>query len=203
MRLLSTLSPPSCLPWSSSPSSEQSRRCPLCSRAVGPHLVHHIRSRTDFQRYFLPPLRTSPPPAPLLPRATPRAPPRARTRADRDRDRREVENARARDEVDALDRAIDRRKWVYAHGLYAKVRLPATLYISERWWLTKPLAGAQHVATNAHTRYRPFPTPAQFAASPNLVKRATVWTRRELHVWPTLEIEVRTPRLTLQQSKRG
>lgn len=28
------------------------------------------------------------------------------------------------------------------------------------------------------------------------MKRATIWTRRELHVWPTLEIEVCMSRLT-------
>lgn len=105
------------------PCVEQSRKCPLCARAVGPHLVHRIRSRNDFQRYFLPPLPSSPPPN-LLPLATTRAsgPRRVRTRADRERDRREVDRARARDESNALDRAVDRRKWLYANGLYAKVR---------------------------------------------------------------------------------
>lgn len=51
----------------------------------------------------------------------------------------------------------------------------------------------QHVASNPYTRYRPFPTPAQFAASEDAIKRATVWLRRELRVWPNLEIEVRAP----------
>jgi hypothetical protein len=52
------------------------------------------------------------------------------------------------------------------------------------------LISSQHVASNTFTRYRPFPTPAQFAASDDLQKRATAWLRREFRVFPTLEIEV-------------
>jgi hypothetical protein len=48
----------------------------------------------------------------------------------------------------------------------------------------------QHVASNPYTRYRPFPAPAQFAASPDLVRRMTTFLRRELRVWPNLDVEV-------------
>ena len=48
----------------------------------------------------------------------------------------------------------------------------------------------QHIASNAYTRYRPFPTPAQFTASPDLISRMTIFLRRELQVWPNLDVEV-------------
>lgn len=48
----------------------------------------------------------------------------------------------------------------------------------------------QHVASNPYTRYRPFPTPTQFAASPDLIRRMTTFLRRELRVWPNLDVEV-------------
>ena len=48
----------------------------------------------------------------------------------------------------------------------------------------------QHVASNSFTRYRPFPTPAQFAANPDLITRATIFVRRELRVWGCLDVEV-------------
>jgi hypothetical protein len=48
----------------------------------------------------------------------------------------------------------------------------------------------QHVASNAYTRYRPYPTPAQFAASPDLISRTTMFLRRELQVWVNLDVEV-------------
>jgi hypothetical protein len=50
---------------------------------------------------------------------------------------------------------------------------------------------AQHVATNAYTRYKPFPSPAQFSASPDLISRTTAFVRRELRVWENLDVEVR------------
>lgn len=49
---------------------------------------------------------------------------------------------------------------------------------------------SQHVASNPYTRYRPFPTSAQFAASPDLISRMTMFLRRELRVWPNLDVEV-------------
>jgi len=49
----------------------------------------------------------------------------------------------------------------------------------------------QHVASNKYTRYRPYPTPSQFAASQDLVSRMMVFLRRELLVWPNADVEVR------------
>ncbi|KAI8977751.1 hypothetical protein BD414DRAFT_422645 [Trametes punicea] len=145
--------------------TEQSRRCPLCSQDIGKYLMHHIRSKYDYQKHYLAPLRSSP-----APQAS------AAARLDLQRQaarRREVEWGRRRrreiEELDELERAIEKRKWVYRHGLYAK-----------------------HVASNPYTRYRPFPTPAQFSASQDYVSRATSFIRRELMVWTDLDVEFLT-----------
>ncbi len=53
-------------------------------------------------------------------------------------------------------------------------------------------ATGQHVASNAYTKYRPYPTPAQFAASPELIRRTTMFLRRELRVWVNLDVEFLT-----------
>ena len=97
---------------------EQSRRCPLCAQNIGDHLIHHIRSSYDYQKHFLPPLRTSPRP-PSRTDGTRIAPVthRRRERVWGPRDR------SAQDEADALQRAVSRRRWIYQHDLYAKVGL--------------------------------------------------------------------------------
>ncbi|KAI0073978.1 hypothetical protein K474DRAFT_1665964 [Panus rudis PR-1116 ss-1] len=145
--------------------TDQSRRCPLCSQDIGDYLIHHIRSKYDFQKHYLTPLRTSP-----KPQSVQAADP---TRSRRQAIRREVEWGRRvrreREIVDQLDRAIEKRRWVYRNRLYAK-----------------------HVASNPYTRYRPFPTPAQFAANPDLITRATIFIRRELQVWGCLDVEFLT-----------
>lgn len=51
----------------------------------------------------------------------------------------------------------------------------------------------QHVASNKYTRYRPYPTPTQLAASQDLISRMTVFLRRELLVWPNADVEVCLP----------
>ncbi|KAN0111875.1 hypothetical protein V8E52_008081, partial [Russula decolorans] len=141
--------------------SEQSRRCPLCSQTIGDYLIHHIRSTYDYQKHFLPPLRTSPR---LLSRIDgARIAPVAHRRRERVWGRRDRS---AQDEADALQRAVSRRRWIYRHKLYAK-----------------------HVASNKYTRYRPYPTPSQFAASQDLVSRMTIFLRRELLVWPNADVE--------------
>ncbi|KAH8105101.1 hypothetical protein BXZ70DRAFT_504836 [Cristinia sonorae] len=150
----------------------QSRRCPLCSQTIGEYLIHHIRSKYDFQKHYLTPLRTSPQPQSQLP------PSRGRGRGlTSGRPQREVEwgrngwRAREREAaaIDDLERAIDQRRWVYRNKLYAK-----------------------HVASNSFTRYRPFPTPTQFAANQDLITRATIFVRRELRVWGGLDVEFLT-----------
>ena len=91
--------------------TEQSRRCPLCSQSISTYLIHHIRSKHDYQKHYLPP---------LLQQLTPR--PRQRTR-QRQWGRRQLQEI---DEADQLERAITKRRWIYQHGLYAKVSLPYT-----------------------------------------------------------------------------
>ncbi|KAF9259450.1 hypothetical protein L218DRAFT_963613 [Marasmius fiardii PR-910] len=150
--------------------TEQSRRCPLCSQDIGEYVIHNIRSRYDYQKHFLPPMRSKSPamlPMRSLParntntRGRNRIPREIRERSRRERDE--------RIEADRFERAVAKRRWIYKHDLYAK-----------------------HVASNGHTRYRPYPTPAQFSASQELISRATSFLRRELLVWPDMDIEFLT-----------
>ncbi|KAF8716641.1 Zinc finger, C3HC4 type (RING finger), partial [Rhizoctonia solani] len=139
--------------------TEQSRRCPLCNTPIGSHLIHRIRSEYDYQKFYLEPLRTSPPPQNILTEA--RNSYRARTRRP---------SSAAREiEQDNLERAIEKRRWVYRHGLFAK-----------------------HIASNSHTRFRPNPTPAQISNSQELQSRCQMFVRRELRVWPNLDVEFLT-----------
>ncbi|KAK7436196.1 hypothetical protein VKT23_019272 [Stygiomarasmius scandens] len=146
--------------------SEQSRRCPLCVQNMGDFVIHNIRSRYDYQKYYLPPIRPKSPQ--MLPMARAREPVRRRRipREIRERSRREREQ---REEADRLEHAIEKRKWIYRHNLYAK-----------------------HVASNAFTRYRPYPTPSQFSANQDLISRTISFLRRELRVWPDLDVEFLT-----------
>ncbi|KAG8215641.1 hypothetical protein J3R82DRAFT_7511 [Butyriboletus roseoflavus] len=144
--------------------SEQSRKCPLCARSFdNSYLIHHIRSQYDYQKHYLPPSRSSPLP-PLTGESRVNA--LRNTRRERQWGRRQRQQ---REEADQLERAISRRRWIYHHRLYAK-----------------------HIASNPYTRYRPFPPPAQFAASPDFISRMTTFLRRELRVWPNLDVEFLT-----------
>ncbi|KAF7329358.1 E3 ubiquitin-protein ligase Topors [Mycena kentingensis (nom. inval.)] len=148
--------------------TDQSRRCPLCSQAVGEFLIHKIRSRFDYQKHYLAPL-ASKSPIPVQAQTLPlrhHRPVRRRYYRDREWGRREPDE---NDEADRLDRSIIKRRWIYEHGLYAK-----------------------HVASNAFTRYRPYPTPAQFAASNDQIARTIMFLRRELRVWVNLDVEFLT-----------
>ncbi|KAK0209460.1 hypothetical protein IW262DRAFT_1468716 [Armillaria fumosa] len=138
--------------------TEQSRKCPLCAQTIGEYLIHRIRSRYDYQKHYLAPLAK--PGLLPLPAAPHREPQVRRRRRRREWGRRDEE------EADKLDRSIEKRRWVYEHGLYAK-----------------------HVASNGYTKYRPYPTPAQFAASQEMVSKTTMFLRRELRVWDDLDVE--------------
>lgn len=126
------------------PHTEQSRKCPLCSGQVGDYLIHNIRSKYDYQKHYLPPLRA----------ASPSAAPLARAQAaQRRRARREVEwgrsvrreRERERRAADELERAIEKRRWVYRHHLYAKVG-PARAAV--------PAASDGRCSTSRRTRTR-------------------------------------------------
>ncbi|KAG9001615.1 hypothetical protein FRB94_003414 [Tulasnella sp. JGI-2019a] len=142
----------------------QSRKCPLCATDIGPYIIHNIRSQYDFQKRHLPPLRTSP--LPMLPLTR-----SVRTRASRNsrQTARAEWGRREEEDQDMLERAIEKRKWVYRHNLYAK-----------------------HVASNSYTRFKPYPSPTQFGSSPDLIARTTTFIRRELQVWNNLDVEFLT-----------
>ncbi|KAF8622047.1 hypothetical protein AX15_007330 [Amanita polypyramis BW_CC] len=133
--------------------------------------AHEKWSTYDFSKHYLAPLRTSPAPQ-IAPSAVADFIPstwvarRRRTARERARERREREEL---DEVDRLVQSISRRRWIYRHHLYAK-----------------------HVASNGFTRYKPYPSPAQFSASQDLISRTTSFVRRELQVWPNLDVEFLT-----------
>ncbi|EJD42661.1 hypothetical protein AURDEDRAFT_168186 [Auricularia subglabra TFB-10046 SS5] len=138
--------------------TEQSRKCPLCQQGIGPYLIHHVRSQFDYQKYFLPPLRLSP--------IADRPPPRSSYRQPSTRTARARVWGQREDRLreDEEQRAIEKRRWVYRHNLYAK-----------------------HVASNTYTKYRPLPTPSQFASQPDLIARATTFVKRELAVWNNID----------------
>ena len=98
-------------------SVEQSRRCPLCSQAIGEYLIHSIRSRYDYRKHYLTPLRKSPPPS--RPAQTNTV--LQNTRQRRRREREWGVRARESDEADKLERSIAKRRWIYRHDLYSKV----------------------------------------------------------------------------------
>ncbi len=84
-------------------------------------------------------------------------------------------------EPDELDVQVERRREVYQHELYVKVRPPS-----------QSIADTQHIASNPTTRFRPNPTPRQIADDPNLVQRVTAFMRRELRVWSLVDVEFLT-----------
>ncbi|KIJ29787.1 hypothetical protein M422DRAFT_214846, partial [Sphaerobolus stellatus SS14] len=145
---------------------QQSRKCPLCNAPIGDYLIHNFRSKYDYSKYYLPPLRTSPAPTAALtrlPAGSRQSRPRRRSADWGPRRRRQ---SLSRDREDELELAISHRRWIYHHRLYAK-----------------------HIASNPYTRYKPCPTPAQISASPDLISRATIFIRRELRIWINLDVE--------------
>ncbi|KAK0439697.1 uncharacterized protein EV420DRAFT_1733645, partial [Desarmillaria tabescens] len=136
----------------------KSRKCPLRTQTIGEYLIHRIRSLYDYQKHYLAPLSKPG----LLPSRAAQDPGQE---VRRRRCRREW-SRRNQDEADKLERSIEKRRWVYEHGLYAK-----------------------HVASNGYTKYRPYPTPAQFAASQEMVSKTIMFLRRELRVWDDLDVE--------------
>jgi hypothetical protein len=83
------------------------------------------------------------------------------------------------DEVDENELALQRRKWIYKHKLYAKVpKIPLFTLLR-----TVAVCFAQHVASNAYTRYQSF-TPQQFANSADRKSRVVKFARREVRSVP-------------------
>ncbi|KAJ7578349.1 hypothetical protein C8J56DRAFT_797856 [Mycena floridula] len=148
------------IPW-----LDKKHKCPLCAQDIGDHIIHRIRSRLDYKKVWLVPLRTSP--EPTRPTSMPSSRPRPRRRI---RERTWGSTREEREEMDRLDRAIEFRRGIYERGLYAK-----------------------HVASNSYTRYKPYPSSATFASSPELISRTMQFLRRELRVWPNVDVEFLTP----------
>ena len=98
---------------------EQSRKCPLCTRQIGAYLIHHIRSNLDFQKYYLPPQSTSP----LSSQQSRQESRVLRSRRTAQSRRWGRTERRAQEAADELERAIDRRRWIYQNRLFAKVSL--------------------------------------------------------------------------------
>lgn len=110
----------------------QSRRCPLCTQTIGDYVIHDIRSRFDYRKHHLAPLRSSSPQLLLPPQTSAAVEARntaRRRRRDRERERRQREELGERDK---LELSIATRRWIYKHDLYAKVRAPM-LVIPQRF----------------------------------------------------------------------
>jgi len=151
---------------------------------MGDYLIHSIRSRYDYRKHYLAPMRTSPSPRPAPNHVYVHS-----TRRARRRHHGHVWGIGARDtdeESDKLERSILKRRWIYEHDLYAKVR---PLINSNSISLCNKRL--QHVASNVFTKYRACPTPPHFSASQDLISRTTTFLRRELQVWENLDVEVR------------
>ncbi|BGP60864.1 hypothetical protein NBRC10512v2_002176 [Rhodotorula toruloides] len=155
--------------------TDQSRKCPLC---LGPieHLIHNIRSSKDYQTHYLLPLHaiasTSsaaddllPPRGARRPAVNPTLPRHALYGRNRYSSAARLNNLdettwREREE----ERALERRRFIYREGLYAK-----------------------HVASNRYTGFKPF-TPQTFASNPDLKARVIKFIRRELQVFPAVDV---------------
>ncbi|KAF5345654.1 hypothetical protein D9756_011246 [Leucocoprinus leucothites] len=154
--------------------TSQSRRCPLCTQTIGEYVIHDIRSRFDYRKQHLAPLRSTSPQLLLPPQTT--AAIEARNSARRRRRERERERQRREelDERDKLELSIAMRRWIYKHDLYAKACLFSCFILVT---LSPQFPGSN---------------PSHFAASPDLISRTTSFLRRELQAWHGLDIEFLT-----------
>ncbi|GAA5983122.1 hypothetical protein JCM11641_004920 [Rhodosporidiobolus odoratus] len=157
--------------------TDQSRKCPLC---LGPieHLIHNIRSAKDYQTHYLLPLSslTSTSPSDYLPPRGTRRPqiqqplPRhalyGRNRHSSAARLNEADETTWREREE--ERALERRRYIYREGLFAK-----------------------HVASNRYTGFKTF-TPQTFANNPELKSRVIKFVRRELQIFPTVDISFLT-----------
>ncbi|KAH9817355.1 hypothetical protein DFH28DRAFT_1220258 [Melampsora americana] len=139
--------------------SEKSKKCPLCLGTID-HFLHHLSPHADYERYF---------PLPLLQPDKPQTStsthhlhhPSAPSRSLSDSKLREIqENKHA-------FISLDRRKFIYQHGLYAK-----------------------HIGANDFTCFRPI-CPSTFTRHFSEHKtRVTSFLRRELAVFEHLKGQI-------------
>ncbi|GAA5946340.1 hypothetical protein JCM3775_007108 [Rhodotorula graminis] len=158
--------------------TDQSRKCPLC---LGPieHLIHNIRSPKDYQVHHLLPLHTlvstsasaSTSTDPLPPRGNrpPRVNPALPRHALYGRSR-YSSTARVGEEDETTwrerqtERELERRRYIYREDLYAK-----------------------HVASNRYTGFKPF-SPQTFASNSELKAKVIKFIRRELQIFPAVDV---------------
>ena len=135
------------------------RSCPLCLSAVGDYVIHSVRGDDDWLRYYLPPRSSG----------------SARVSASSTVDRRtitaSVQRARlSRHSPSSTRSTVAFRRLVYTHSLYAK-----------------------HLGSNPHTGFRAAPSPSAIRNDAlhrgPIVGRVATFLRRELHVWPHVDVE--------------
>ncbi|GAA5991348.1 hypothetical protein JCM5350_006992 [Sporobolomyces pararoseus] len=154
--------------------TDQSRKCPLC---LGPieHLIHNIRSTKDYSTYHLLPLHTltASSSSSILPAPRSRRPPTASSSSSLPRHalygRQAMQNLDTPTPRERLEEiALERRKYIYREGLYAK-----------------------HVASNRYTGFKPF-SPQTFSLNSDLKAKVIKFIRRELQVFPAVDISFLT-----------
>ncbi|KAI5479073.1 RING finger domain protein [Pseudohyphozyma bogoriensis] len=140
--------------------------CPLCLGKIE-QLIYNIRGERDFQTLYLQALPSpddsfllpypSSRPNPVVPRTLPRHALYGRRRDDDPTWREHLE-----------ERAVERRRYVYREGLYAK-----------------------HIASNRYTRFKPV-NAHSFATNPDLKNRCIKFIRRELQCFPNVDVSFLT-----------
>ncbi|EGG09428.1 uncharacterized protein MELLADRAFT_95890 [Melampsora larici-populina 98AG31] len=139
--------------------SQKSRKCPLC---LGPidHFLHHLSPNADYERYY---------PLPLLQPEKPQPSTSTHHLHQPSLPSRSVSDSKIR-EIQETKHALislDRRKFIYRHGLYAK-----------------------HIGANEFTCFRPI-CPSSFTRHFAEHKtRVTTFLRRELAVFEHLEGQI-------------
>ncbi|KAK4050916.1 hypothetical protein OIO90_004892 [Microbotryomycetes sp. JL221] len=154
--------------------SDQSRKCPLCLGKIV-QLFYNIRSTTDYSIFYLHRMTTSAADdyAQAFDRPTTSSGivhstlPRHALYGRRTSSKQST-TTNEDDIVKREERALERRRYIYREGLYAK-----------------------HVASNRFTGFKPF-TPQQFANNPELKAKVIKFVRRELQVFPNVDVSFLT-----------
>ena len=178
--------------------TEQSRKCPLCNNAIE-LLLHHIRSERDFQRHYLAPLIDRPDASSAYASASQRTAAQMLAEGARSQllnrpthprfkfaDWKMRNRPAAIPEMDAEDLAIEKRRYVYRHGLFVK-HVGANRYtrVGPALHLHAP---ACQLRSSAPPQYRDVSF-TQISASSDLKARLTRWLRRELRVFDGIDLE--------------
>ncbi|SJL11759.1 uncharacterized protein ARMOST_15167 [Armillaria ostoyae] len=103
----------------------------------------------------------------------------------------DVERNRSGRETKLLDTGDLTRSKLLGDGTDEKVRVDRTVILtcSHKFCFDCLVWTGSVLSSNGYTKYRPYPTPAQFAASQEIVSKATTFLRRELPVWDGLDVE--------------